>query len=261
MARKLQKWLRLINHVLEFRMKNLLVGALVGAFTSLIAMAAQAQSEAPAVTTNISLTSNYKFRGQDQGSNRPALQGGFDYSKDGFYVGNWNSSIGFTNSGLEMDFYGGYKGAFTEALGYDVGVLQYYYPQKNETTNFNTTEIYGGLSFGPASAKLSYTASSKYFGFTEARGTFYGDLSVNQPLMDRLTLNAHVGYTRFPGDAKDAAAAGGVTLENYVDYKLGVTYDLGTGFSAAAAVVGANKKSTYGVINQPRAIVTLTKAF
>ncbi len=33
-----------------------------------------------------------------------------------------------------MDFYGGYKGTITDGLGYDVGLLQYYYPQKNRPT-------------------------------------------------------------------------------------------------------------------------------
>src|SRR5450830_735029 len=68
--------------------------------------AAPAPAPAPLLTGNISLTSNYKFRGQDQdmlGKNnfaktkavKPAIQGGFDYAfgESGFYVGNWNSSV------------------------------------------------------------------------------------------------------------------------------------------------------------------------
>src|SRR5947209_7735827 len=81
----------------------------------------------------------------------------------GFYLGNWNSSIGFTNAGIEMDFYGGYKGEVS-GVGYDVGVLQYYYPQKDKVIDFNVTEIYGALSYEFVSAKYSYTASKDYFG-------------------------------------------------------------------------------------------------
>ena len=51
------------------------------------------------LTANVSLTTNYKFRGQDQDTGRnkavkPALQGGFDYTfgDSGWYIGNWNSS-------------------------------------------------------------------------------------------------------------------------------------------------------------------------
>ncbi|WP_235514496.1 MULTISPECIES: TorF family putative porin, partial [unclassified Acidovorax] len=52
------------------------------------------------LTGNVSLTTNYKFRGQDQDASKvkavkPAIQGGFDYAfgESGFYVGNWNSSV------------------------------------------------------------------------------------------------------------------------------------------------------------------------
>ena len=64
--------------------------------------------------------------GPDHGNTNffsPALQGGFDWSQNGFYLGNWNSNIGFTNAGIEMDFYGGYKGEIAKDLGYDVGIL------------------------------------------------------------------------------------------------------------------------------------------
>lgn len=61
---------------------------------------------------NVALTSNYKFRGQDQDVSKdktvkPALQGGFDYAfSNGFYVGNWNSSVDWLeNNSLETDVY------------------------------------------------------------------------------------------------------------------------------------------------------------
>src|SRR5689334_14999746 len=74
------------------------------------------------VTGNLALTTNCKFRGQDQdvlGSNgnvktssvKPAIQGGFDYAHEsGFYIGNWNSSVNWMDgNSIEMDVYGGYK--------------------------------------------------------------------------------------------------------------------------------------------------------
>ncbi len=237
------------------------------------AVHAQAQ-EAAAVpfplTANISLTSNYKYRGQDQGNNKPAVQGGFDWTAGGFYLGNWNSSIGFTNTGIEMDFYGGYKGEIVKDVGFDVGVLQYYYTQKNRKFNgvadFNTTELYGAVSFGPATLKYSHTVSKDYFGWGSVSGvrtysgrnTGYLDLAANFPVTDSLTVNTHVGYTRYASELKD-----NVALPNYYDYKLGVTYDLskvaGPGVSISGAVVGANKKDFYGDINKVRFIATLTK--
>lgn len=217
--------------------------------------AAQAE-DAPAVTTNFSLTTNYKFRGQDQGNKpanfKPAIQGGFDYSNSGFYVGNWNSSIGWVpNGNVEIDLYGGYKGEFMEGLGYDVGVLTYVYP---DSSFANTTEIYGGLSFSFVTFKYSHTVSSKYFGFIEAQNTGYYDLGANYEVIKGLTINAHVGTTQFSSDARHNGA------KSYTDYKLGATYDLGSGFSVAGAFIGADKRNYYGDINKGRFIVTLTKA-
>jgi uncharacterized protein (TIGR02001 family) len=225
-------------------MKNLLVGLSFG----LLAAAASAQ-----VATNLSLTSNYKYRGQDQSANKPAVQGGFDYAMGSFYVGNWNSSIAGAEAGIEMDFYGGYKGEITKGLGFDVGALHYLYPGKATAT---TTEIYGGLSYGPGTAKLSYTVSEEYFGVAKGRGTIYLDLSANYEIMKGLTLNGHLGATQY--SSKGKSVGGGVS---YIDYKLGGTYDLGSGFAGGAHVVGANKKNvpTYSVINKPRVILTITK--
>ena len=257
--------------------------------TSLLAAAisCQAQTAAPAeaaasapetspFTANVNLTTKYKFRGQDQGNTNwfsPALQGGFDWSQNGWYVGNWNSNVSFSNAAIEMDFYGGYKGEIVKDLGYDVGILQYYYPQKNKTIDFNVTELYGALSYSFYSLKYSHTVSKDYFGIGEAqsqasslnnhpkgRNTGYIDLSANVPLMDKLTLNGHAGYTRYASDLRDAATATtNLGVPNYWDYKLGVTYDLGSGFSAAGALVGANKRGFYGDINKPRAIFTISK--
>ena len=253
------------------------------------AAAAAAEPAASPFTANINLTTKYKFRGQDQGNTNwfsPALQGGFDWSSNGFYVGNWNSNVSFSNAALEMDFYAGYKGEITKDFAYDVGILQYYYPQKNRVIDFNTTEIYGALTYSFLTVKYSHTVSRDYFGIGEAqqlaasldgasigrpkgRNTGYLEGNANFPLVDKLTLNAHVGYTRYASNLRDASYTVATTktdvgVPNFYDYKIGVTYDLssalGSGVSAAAALVGASKRSFYGDINKPRVILTLSKS-
>jgi len=258
------------------------------AIASTLGTAAYAEDPPPAspFTANISLTTNYKYRGQDQGSltptktMRPAVQGGFDWTMNGFYVGNWNSSIGWLKdvqkgASVEMDFYGGYRGEIVKDVGYDVGVLRYQYVGAAAA---NTTELYGSVSYGPASLKYSHTVSEDYFGTAGAafgsgfkgRGTGYLDLSGNFPVMDVLTINAHVGYTRFASDIRNNISdTNGGTIPNYYDYKLGVTYDMskfaGAGVTLAGAIVGASKKDSFKFssdgesINKARFIVTLTK--
>lgn len=211
------------------------------------------------VTANVALTSKYKFRGQDQSdpmeSFLPAIQGGFDWSSGGFYLGNWNSSVGFAG-GTEMDFYGGYAGE-AAGFGYDVGVLHYYYP--SSTSIADTTEVYAKVVYGPVSAKYSHTVSSRWFGFDEGRNTGYLELNGSYEVMSGISLIGHVGTTQFSSDAKSVSG-----LVNYTDYKLGASMGLGSGFTLEAAYVGATKQSAWeaiagGDVNKDRVVLTLSK--
>lgn len=219
------------------------------------------------LSANVALTSNYKFRGQDQDSSRnravkPALQGGFDYSfgDSGFYVGNWNSSVDWLpGNSLETDFYGGYKFKAAD-IDWDVGALTYVY---SGNARGNTTEIYGAGTYGPFTAKYSHTVSKDYFGWAGARdgsglkgrNTGYLQLAYSQEVAPKVTLKASVGYTHFSSDIKSLG------VPNYVDYSVGGAYDLGDGFSLSGAVTGANKKAYFGDVNKARLIVTLAKTF
>jgi uncharacterized protein (TIGR02001 family) len=246
-------------------MKLAFVKSLAVAAIATVPLMASAQ-----LTANVSLTTNYKFRGQDQdviGKNgavkdkavKPALQGGFDYAHEsGFYVGNWNSSVNWLpGNSLESDLYGGYKFKAGE-VDLDVGLLTYIYPGNSLG---NTTEGYFGATFGPVTAKYSHTLSEDYFGWAgtsigsgkKGRNTGYLSLAFAQEVFPKTTLKASVGFTRFASDIKDNG------VPNYMDYSVGGAYDLGEGFSLGAAVVGANKRGFFGPVNKNRLIVSLTK--
>ena len=230
---------------------------------ALVAAALPALASAQ-LTANVSLTSNYKFRGQDQHTHpikavNPAIQGGFDYAfgESGFYVGNWNSSVNWlAGNSIESDLYGGYKFK-AGAVDLDLGALAYVYPGN---ASGNTTELYGAAAYGPFTAKYSHTVSNDYFGWAGAktsgkrgRNTGYLNLAFAQEVAPSITLKAALGYTRFAGDIRDLG------VPNYVDYSLGGAYDFGSGLSLSAAVAGANKKGFFGDANKARLIVTLTK--
>ena len=246
-------------------------------FSSAFAQEAAAPVDTPAAepasphtfTANVSLVSDYRYRGISQTNLRPAIQGGFDYShSSGFYVGNWNSSISWiedaapsVSAPVEMDFYGGFKNTFKVSdleFNYDVGVLEYYYPGGYTTTRPYTTELYAGIGYGPVFLKYSH-AVTNLFGIDDSKNSYYVDLSANVPLnFWDLTLNAHVGYQ-------------GVThhsVASYTDWKIGLTKDLGKGFSLALAYVDTNaKESFYTSANRGRylgkaaAWASITKTF
>ena len=72
------------------------------------------------LTSNVSLVSDYLYRGISQSGQKPAIQGGFDYARSGgFYAGVWGSSISTLsdagiaeNAGLELDTYLGFRSTF-----------------------------------------------------------------------------------------------------------------------------------------------------
>ena len=198
--------------------KSILSAAVAAAL--LVPGLAAAQAAASPITGNMSLVSDYRFRGLTQTFEEPALQGGFDYAhSSGIYLGNWNSSISdnfYAGSPLEMDFYGGYKGA-AGPLGYDVGVLYYYYPGSNlaGVGTIDNLEVYAGVSWKFLSLKY-FHAVSDFFGAPNTDGSNYIDLSATWDLGQGWGVNGHVGHQK----VKNASAL------DYTDYKIGITKDV-----------------------------------
>ncbi len=180
------------------------------------------------ISGNLGLASDYRFRGISQTNKKPAVQGGFDLAlKSGFYAGTWASNVNdwanTEGNGMEIDFYGGYKGSLPMDLGFDIGYIAYQYPGTISDPKQNTQELYIGVSRGPVSYKLSRTMSDAWFGIDEAKGSLYHDLSASFGLTDQLTLSAHFGYQKIKGDAEGETS--------FRDYKIGAAYDLGSGYS------------------------------
>jgi uncharacterized protein (TIGR02001 family) len=238
-------------------LKKTLIASLLA--TSFGVPAAQAaEPESPhTLTGNVGIFSQYIFRGLTQTNKDPALQGGFDYShSSGFYLGTWASNIswltdssaatGYTSSSLEWDFYGGFKGSIGSSdFGYDVGLLQYYYPGTHDSsiypTKANTLEIYGALSWKWLSVKYSHSLDNKTFGVADSRGTYYLDLSATVPVTDKFNLLAHWGKQKFDGTT---AGVSNDSFASYEDWKLGVTFALPKDFTVGAFYTGTSMNAT-----------------
>ena len=211
-----------------------LIALAVGALTS-VAQAQTAPAEPESTLSyNAGAVSDYRYRGISQSGLKPALQGGLDYAdKSGFYVGVWGSSIKWIkdaggDANVELDLYGGYKGAVGD-VSYDVGFLRYEYPSNKLAVSANTNEVYGAATYGPATLKYSH-AVSNLFGFADSKNSYYVDLSATFDLGEGFNLVPHVGYQSVKNN--DAYS--------YTDYALTLGKDLGNGLSATAAVIGTD---------------------
>ena len=226
--------------------------------------------EASPITYNIGVVSDYRYRGISQSKLKPALQGGIDYANGPIYVGTWASTIQWVkdsmvatnraNAGtegyvpvdekgapVEWDLYGGTKGdIIKDTLSYDVGVLAYVYlGQKFHQiglSNPDTGEVYGALTYGVFTAKVSVSATP-LFGIPKSKGSQYYDFSANFDLGSGFTLTPDIGYQNVAGSfAKDH----GLKTYSYGAYSATLGKDFGKGLSASLQLLATDaEKSNY----------------
>ena len=216
-----------------------------GLLLATVATPAIAQDTAPpkplTVTGNATLTSDYRFRGISQTDGDGAAQGTLNVnSSTGLYVGTFVSTIDDKVSlpgygGAEVDLYGGYTKTLSNGLGFDAGLLYYYYPGGDKGVNTDFFEPYASVSYtiGPVSTKVgaNYAWKGQKGLIDKQDNTYvYGQASVGVPHTP-VTLTGHAGYTKGslgyvnldPNDnsywdwSVNAEAVGG-------PFKVGVTY-------------------------------------
>lgn len=118
--------------------------ALATAMTAGLATTSTTYAE---VSYNAAVTSNYVWRGDAQGSDQTALQGGIDYEHaSGLAAGVWTSSL---DGDTETDYYASFSGESGD-FSYQLGVIAYDY--NNDPADF--VEAFVGVGF--ADASLTY---------------------------------------------------------------------------------------------------------
>ncbi len=186
--------------------------------SALVVASGLAQAELGA---SLGVASNYYFRGVTQTNDAAAVAGSVDYSHDsGFYLGTWMSNVDFGGKeDMEVDLYAGFAGDIGSGAGYDIGLIQYWYPGAGgdaQGGELDYTELAGSLSFGPMTASIAYTIDSEYDDddapFIE--GDMYYGLSADLPVdVEGFGLGVFVGYYDF--DADGDAAVGDISYTHW----------------------------------------------
>lgn len=191
-------------------------------------------------SANVSITSNYLYRGISQSAEGPALQGGFDYEVDKFYAGAWASSVEWTDTSLEIDYYAGFTPSY-ENFNFDIGVIYYTYPDAPSDPKQNFVELYAGVSTtieDLVEVGVSVAYSPEFYGETGA--TFYPALDVSAPFAEIFSAGFHYGYQSF-SDFDDAS---------YSEYNFSVTasfegFDFTVGYSDTSEEAGDENDSIF----------------
>ncbi len=176
-------------------MKTLKTTAIIGL------LAASGAASAIELSGNVALTTDYVWRGISQTDGSPAIQGGFDADLgNGVYAGVWGSNVDFgdddygdddSSANIELDVYAGWAGEFN-GVGVDVGVIHYAYPTSDSDTDF--TEVYVGLSMGPASVTQYFGVDGKSDDLGDKDYGNYTDLGLDLGEYNGVSLAAHLGY-------------------------------------------------------------------
>jgi len=193
-------------------MKKTLIATAVMAATSTAALAD--------ITGNVSMATDYVWRGISQTDNQMAISGGLDYSHEsGIYVGTWASNIDASigdnghDPQVELDLYGGYRGE-AGPISYDLGLIQYTYPG---FTSINTVEVYAGGGYkisDMVSASAKYSYSSDWFDTGDSAWRLEAAVDVSLPM----DFGLSAGLAKNDGDA--------FGNNDYMDYKVGLSKSL-----------------------------------
>lgn len=190
-------------------------------------------------SANVGLFTDYTFRGISQTTEKPAIQGGIDYSIDtgmsgiGLYLGTWASNVDFSDgdqANIEIDWYGGLSKTIG---GVDVsaGFLYYTYPGAADSLNYDFIEGTFSLGYGindNFSVGFGYNGTGDYFGSSGAAHYVNGSAEYSVPIKGVvLTLDAAAGYQSI----EDNATFG---TPDYWDWRVGVALALTENISISA---------------------------
>ena len=229
----------------------------------------------PGVTTtgNVTLSTDYRFRGVSQTSNNPAIQGAINFNHEsGLYASVWGSNIDGPST-AEMDATLGYatKLALIPNIDttLDVGYIRYGYfgsgdsaPGVSDQPDYN--EVFAKLGVANTIIKGDNLVGGVNYSndyFNKSDDFWYLSANYTAPIADTgFGVVAGVGYNSFKNKNMMLRAVGGKgTDDNYIDYKVGANFGV-QGLTAELAWVDNNIDSS-DKIHDGTVQFSLSKAF
>jgi len=207
-------------------------------------------------TGNVSVVSDYVFRGLSFSDEDPVLQGGVDVEwHKGFYVGIWGSGVDkpfgavYNKIGgdedFEYDLYAGWHSSGNKKVVFDLGAIRYGFEPDDDDLSW--TEVY-------ASAKaygLKLQLNSRVEGADMGN---YIELSYFRAIKNLFDIKLHAGHWDLDRER--------LGTTSYSDFSIGVgkTYK---GFRFELSYTGTDDdgKTRYGRFADDRAVLFISKQF
>lgn len=180
----------------------------LGAVLAFYAGLAATPAAAADWSAEVSLVSDYRYRGLSLSNGKPAVQGTISVEHDsGAYAELWASSLTGASSRAEIDATAGYAMNLTETLSLDVSATYYAYPGASDA---NALEVTGMLEAGtgPVTASLGLSVAPPQRGTRDAFGVRKTNLYAFAGAAYELTgipvtLRTTVGHERGPWDSAE----------------------------------------------------------
>ncbi|RYZ93403.1 MAG: hypothetical protein EOO68_21810 [Moraxellaceae bacterium] len=195
----------------------------------------------PGVTTsgNVTLSTDYRFRGISQTSNDPAIQGAISLNHEsGLYGSLWVSNVAGAST-AEIDAVLGYATKLNlianVSTTLDAGYIRYIYAGSGDTAPGSNQpdyqEVFARLGFADRAVKgdnllAGVNYSNDYFNKSDQ--FWYLSANYTAPITDTgFGLVAGVGYNLFKNSQMmNRALATTSTDDSYFDYKLGTSFGM-----------------------------------
>lgn len=210
---------------------------------------AQAQNEnAPKLSYNLGVASDYVFRGVSQTQEDPQVFGGVDLAAGKFYAGTWASNVDFGDkTDAEIDLYAGYKPMIGKAL-LDFGVIYYGYAGAPKGADYGNVEFKAAGSIpagqGAIGAAVFYSPDS----FGAANDAVYYELNGSYPIVDKLSVSAALGRQTYKGTG------------DYTTWNVGAAYALTDRLTLDLRYHDTDEHG-FGKLYDSRAVASLKAAF
>lgn len=208
------------------RIKSVIVGIVT---TALLCTSAFGQEEEGGFSGNVTIASDYSFRGVSQTSLLPAIQGGLDYDLgNGFSFGTWASNVNYGDgTSQELDFYVGYGMDLNDTTSLSFTMIQLEYPGEGESLDYQ--EYAAGMDISNFS--LGFVYSPSYAG-TDDWDFTYLSAGYGTTLGEDVAFSASIGIS-------SADEIGNDGDDSYIDYSVGISVPV-AGMDLGLNVVGTN---------------------
>ena len=232
---------------------------------SLYAQSTEPNPSSFSVSGDITLTSDYRFRGISNSDNHPTLQGSVSLVHDsGLYAGVWASHIDLgIGTSTEIDYYLGYNRALNEDASLDLSYTYYDYPHAVDEAKADYGEFAAIYAHNNAFITGDTATFSVYYSpkFTaDSDQAYYVETAYQYPLAQQFQLLTSIGYTRLTDKENFAQGVGGDgTQQGYYDYKLGIAREF-YGFGTELVWVDNNLKTDSDVA-KGKTVFSISKSF